>query len=147
MQSLQVPTLVVAGLSLIVAIGSLFLVYSTRKAVVHSGSSRIQPDHDTTTQPCHDGDRAEQRKDLDVLRLQHALWIVLAGIVTVLVAFIVVLFRLSHDRTTLGTLFGTVTAAVGTLVGLIAGHAAGSAGKDRTEERNRQALEERNREL
>ncbi len=146
MQSLQVLTLVVAGLSLIVAIGSLLLVYSTRRAVVHCGSSRIQPHHDATMQPRH-GDRAEQRKDLDVLRLQHALWIVLAGIVTVFVAFIVVLFRLSYDRTTLGTLFGRVTAAVGTLVGLIAGHAAGSAGRDRTEERNRQALEERNHEV
>ena len=142
MQSLQVLTVVVAGVSLIVASASLFFACSTRRTIVHDGNRRSEPDRNAPTQPPH-GDQAEQRKDLDALRLQHALWIVLAGIGAVFAAFIVVLSQVGDDTTNLGTLFGTVTAAVGTLVGLIAGHHAGSAGRDRAEERARQAMEDR----
>ena len=144
MQPLQVLTLVVAGIAFIAATGSLFFTCSTRKTILHGEGDRTQHQHDATTPP-GDGDRvAAQRTDLDALRLQHALWIVLAGIAVIFVAFLMVLGQLGDDKANLGTLFGTITAAVDMLVGLIVGHHAGSAGRDRAEERNRQARENRN---
>jgi hypothetical protein len=101
MQPLQVLTLVVAGIAFVAATGSLFLVIWARRTILHGEGGRTQHHHhDATTPPCS-GDRAEQRKDLDALRLQHALLIVLAGIAVVLVAFLVGLGQLGDDKTNL----------------------------------------------
>jgi hypothetical protein len=66
-------------------------------------------------------------KSSEDLRLQHTLWIALAGLGAVLFAFAVTLWALGHDpeaRKTIPAVIAPILTVIGTLVGAVAGHSA-----------------------
>jgi hypothetical protein len=78
----------------------------------------------------------------DVLRLFLTFAMALAGIIIVMIAFIIALQvygpgnkGVDKSAESVAAVLGPVTAVIGTLTGYVAGQSAGAAGKERAEER------------